>query len=86
MTHVNSLEEILRNAKKPVRGFLLREEFMADTPVDQRISFSSVSREDLDKGHYFLLSALQKWSRTWGHTSSTRFDICEAEFRTLIGM
>ena len=49
MTHVNSLEEILRNAKKPVRGFLLREEFMADIPVDQRISFSSVSREDLDK-------------------------------------
>jgi hypothetical protein len=23
MTHVNSLEEILRSAKKPVRGFLL---------------------------------------------------------------
>ena len=50
MTHVNSLEEILRSAKKPVRGFLLvmgREGIVANAPVDQRISFSSVSREDL---------------------------------------
>ena len=38
MTHVNSLEEILRGAKKPVRGFLLvmgHEGIVANTPVDQ---------------------------------------------------
>ena len=36
MTHVNSLEEIIYNVKKPVRGFLLvvgREGIMADIPV-----------------------------------------------------
>jgi hypothetical protein len=50
MTHVNSLEEILRSAKKPVCGFLLvvgYEGIIANTAVYQRISFSSVSREDL---------------------------------------
>ena len=37
MTRVNNPGKILRNAKKPVRGFLLvvgREGIMADIPVD----------------------------------------------------
>lgn len=50
VTHVNSLEEILRSAKKPVRAFLLvtgRGRIVANASADQRISFSSVSRVDL---------------------------------------